>query len=234
MMIHQCKKHLPCGWKIQVWWRGRRSMSTWEGYKNRGATYVGVTEANQSCSSWTLHPSKYAGQNDCRDWYHPSTVGMRTGPEVDSWTSPWRTTTERGTLKLCKKEHETDEHAREPSMRTIAGTSEKKTISVATEERHGRHWRASGIHHLVGVGERAIIIRQEKERGWEQNSSNKHLGPVIAFFCQNSILQKQKWSCYKTRYFRSGNLTFNPVTLDLRAVRTLAICLCWSLPSSVF
>jgi len=39
-------------------------------------------------------------------------------------------------IEIVQKEHETDEHAREPSMRTIAGTSEK-TINVATEE--GRH-----------------------------------------------------------------------------------------------
>jgi len=79
------------------------------------------------------------------------------GQKVDSWTSPWRTTTERGTLKLCKKEQETDECACEPSMCTIAGTSEKnpwmwrqKNDMVDIDELVGYvivdiRWRASGI-----------------------------------------------------------------------------------------
>jgi hypothetical protein len=60
---------------------------------------------------------------------------------------------------LCKKEQETDEHAREPSMRTIPGTSEKKPYM----------WRQKNdivnIDELVGY----VIV----DIGWR--ASNNHL-----------------------------------------------------------
>ena len=120
-------------------------MPTWEGSKNWGATYVGLTEVSQSCPSSMSHPSKYAGWNNCRDWYHSSTVGMHTGPEGGLMDLPM-TNNHRTRHKVEIVQKRTwNRQTRTWTINAQDHRNIEKTINLATEERHGRHWQASGI-----------------------------------------------------------------------------------------